>query len=339
MLEEKIEIIIPTFNRANYLNDTLNYLLNSPFKDCKITIRDNASIDETPKICEKFLNLFSNLHIIRNKKNIGGCANVLRSYEKATYPYVWVIGDNDYLNFDRCDDFIEAIESEEYDLIICNSALYKSKDSPNFFPTVDDEPISEYIKREKENNQNYLENTTQELASIIKRHYFMIGGFISSTVYRTSLVDAEILILGSNYINRSYPHFALVAKALNKNLLTYKTKNDVVFLRDNPDDSEINGFQWFARYLDCVPLIEDKQLRSYAEEHGGSKLYYEIPARIVYAKGKSEPDMKNDVLNIIKTMYCLRGWGKGFLYQIYILLIYFCIPSKLCEYYVKKREK
>ena len=37
MIEEKIEIVIPTFNRASYLNDTLQYLLDSPFKNCKIT--------------------------------------------------------------------------------------------------------------------------------------------------------------------------------------------------------------------------------------------------------------------------------------------------------------
>ena len=48
MIEDKIEIMIPTYNRANYLNDTLNALLNSPFKNCRITVRDNASLDNTP---------------------------------------------------------------------------------------------------------------------------------------------------------------------------------------------------------------------------------------------------------------------------------------------------
>ena len=166
--------------------------MNSPFKDCKITIRDNASPDETQEICEKYSKLFKNMYVIRNNKNIGGCANVLRSYEQATYPYVWVLGDNDYLNFDKCGDFIEAIESEKYDLIICNSALYTSEDSENFFPTVDDESISEYIKRHKSNNSDYLVNTTQELVQIIKKHYFMIAGLISSTVYKTSLIESDI---------------------------------------------------------------------------------------------------------------------------------------------------
>ena len=338
MIEEKIEIVIPTYNRADYLNNTLGYLLNSPFKDCKITIRDNASSDKTPKICDKYSKLFKNMHIIRNNKNIGGNANVLRSYAQATYPYVWVLSDNDYLNFDRCDDFIEAIESEKYDLIICNSSLYTGEDSSNKLPTVDDESISEYIKREKNDDLNYLENSAQELALIIKKYYVMIGSFISSTIYKTSLIDTEVLIIGSYYCSRSYPHFALIAKALNENLLTYKTKYDIVYIQDNPGDSEFIGIGWYARYLDCLPLINNKQIRSYAEEHGGHKVYYDMVAYIIYAKGKHDPNLKNSVISLIKTMYELRGWCKGFLYQIYIMLIY-CITTIICEYYLKKRLK
>jgi len=338
MIEDKIEIMIPTYNRAKYLNNTLNYLLNSPFKDCKITIRDNYSNDDTEKICVKYSELFKNLHIIRNNKNIGGNENVYLCYAEATYPYVWVLADNDYLNFDRCDDFVEAIDSEKYDLIICNSARYAGENNQNSYPTIDDEPISEYIKRNKPNDPNYLENSAQELASIIKEHYFRIAGFISSTIYKTSLIDTEVLITASNYISRSYPQFSLISKSLNENLLTYKTKYDVVFLKENPKDSEVFGFEWFSRYYECLTLINDKQLRSYAESHSmGKKAYYEIAAKIIYAKGEQDPNVKVCVISLIETMYLLRGWFKGALYQIYIMILYF-IPQILCKHFVKIRS-
>lgn len=338
MIEDKVEIVIPTYNRDKYLDNTLNSLLNSPFKNCKITIRDNASPDNTPEICEKYSSLFNNIHIIRNEKNIGGNANILRSYEQANYPYVWVLADNDILNFDRCQDFIDAIESEKYDLIICNSSLYKAEDSPNKLPTVDDEPISEYIKRNKIND-NYLENTTQELASIIKNHYFGIGCFISSTIYKTSLIDEDVLITGSKYISRSHPHFSLVAKALNENLLTYKTKYDIVYWQSNDDETELVGIDWYAKYLDCIPLINDKEFRSYAEqEYANYTFYIELAARIVYAKATHDSTLKESIFSFIETMYKLKGWGKGFLYQIYLMILY-CVPTFLCEYFVKKRPK
>lgn len=336
MIEKKIEIVIPTYNRSDYLNKTLEYLLNSPFKGCKITIRDNASTDYTPQICEKYSKLFKNMNIIRNNKNIGGNANILRSYEQATFPYVWVLGDNDYLNFDKCDDFIEAIESEKYDLIICCSERYTSNDSENILPTPNDEPISEYIKRHNGYKENYLENTTQELALIIKEHYFSINGFISSTIYKTSIIDSDYLIQGSYYIARFFPHFPLITKSLDENLLTYKTKYDVVFKQ--PDEySEDIGIELYSKYLECLVLIKNKKIRSYAEKLGGNDIYYELASQIIYAKATKDEHLKNAILGFIKNMYNLRGWGRGFLYQIYILMLY-CIPTFICKYIVKKRN-
>ena len=199
-------------------------------------------------------------------------------------------------------------------------------------------PFRNILKEKMGNDDNYLENTTQELVSIIKQHYFMIACFIPSTVYKTSLIDTEVLINGSNFISHSYPHFALVSKALNENLLTYKTQNDVVFLRENPDDAEVDSkIKWFSRYLGCIPSINNKQHHYYAEKIGGHDLYYEIPALIIYAKARDDPNLKNSVFEIIKTMYQLRSLGLGLLYQIYIMIFYFT-PKKICKYYVKKVE-
>lgn len=336
MIEDKIEIVIPTYNRANYLDKTLSYILNSPFKNCKITIRDNASSDDTPKICEKYSELFKNLNIIRNRKNIGGNANIWRSYEQATYPYVWVLADNDYLNFDNSDDFIEAIESEKYDLIICCSAEYTSEDSPNFLPTPDDEPISEYMKRKK-NSNDYLENTTKELALLIEKHYFIISTFIPSTIYKTSLIDSEILINGYDYICQSYPHYSLIAKALNNNLLTYKTKKDIVFVRPNPNDWEISPNDWYTRYLECSLLIEDKQIQTFATETRMGGIIYNLTSNIITAKILQDKNLKKNVLSMIKTMYQLKGWYKGLLYHIYILMCY-SVPKKICDIVFKIKQ-
>ena len=58
MIEEKMEIILITYNRSKYLDNTLNQFLNSPFKNCKFTVLDNCSPDNTPEICAKYENYF-----------------------------------------------------------------------------------------------------------------------------------------------------------------------------------------------------------------------------------------------------------------------------------------
>ena len=334
MIEEKLEIVIPTYNRGDFLDVTLNSLLNSPLKDCKITIRDNASLDNTPKICEKYSRLFSNLHIIRNNTNIGGNANILRSYEYATYPYVWVLADNDKLNFDNCDEFIEAIESEKYDLIICSSAWYVHYHN-NDNPTFEDNGIYELIKEYKGDEINYLENKAQDLALILKKDFFSITSFIPSTIYRTSIFDDETLIKAYDCISISYPHFAFIAKSLNDNLLTYKTKKDLVIIQKNPDDWEIGKFGWYTRYISCATLIEDKQIQKYAVQIY-DRLLYPVLAQLIISKANGEDNIKNDVFDLISTFLKLKGVFIGVLYSICLLLTYF-LPKKICEILVKIR--
>lgn len=334
MIEDKIEIVIPTYNRASLLDNTLNSLLNSPFKDCKITIRDNASPDDTPKVCEKYSKLFKNLYVIRNKKNIGGNANIIKSYEKATLPYVWVLADNDLLNFDGCDDFIEAIMSEKYDLIICCSSWYAYKDNKN--PTFETaRNISEILKL-KSKSENYLENRAQDLVCMIENYYFTITTFIPSTVYKTSFIDSSSIIKGYECISLSLPHYSLLAKAINENSLTYKTKKDIVLLQENPNDWEITDFTYLTKRISCASLIEDEKFVKYALKmlHGG--FAYNIFSHIVVAKALNEKDLKTNAINLIGALYKLKGWFVGFLYHILIFCSY-SIPKSLCQYAYKQK--
>jgi glycosyltransferase involved in cell wall biosynthesis len=46
-------IVIPTFNRAHLLNETVQEVLNQPFTDFELIIADDGSIDNTKEIIEK----------------------------------------------------------------------------------------------------------------------------------------------------------------------------------------------------------------------------------------------------------------------------------------------
>ena len=333
MIEDKIEIMIPTYNRAKYLNQTLNSLLQSPFKDCKITIRDNATPDDTPKICEKYANLFGNMNIIRNKKNIGGNANIIRCYEEAEAPFVWVLADNDLLNFDGCEDFINAIESEKYDMIMCSSGNYLYSKTNN--PTFNTPGLSELL-REKNSKENYLENSAHDLVSIIQRYYFSVCSFIPTAIYKTSLIDFDYLLEGYNYISRSYPHFPLLVKVLNENGLTYKTKKDIVLIQENPNPLEIGALNYYSRRLECALLVEDRTFRDYATKEPKGGMIYQSFAHIITSKVENEENRRQYLFKLIFVGYELKGFFVGTFYAI-LFVLFFLIPKSICRYIFKKR--
>ena len=70
-----VTIGMPVFNGEKYLFDSLNSLVSQSFKNFHILISDNASTDETEKICKYFCDNYKFIHYYRQPKNIGVIEN------------------------------------------------------------------------------------------------------------------------------------------------------------------------------------------------------------------------------------------------------------------------
>jgi hypothetical protein len=117
-----LEIIIPTFNRARFLGQTLDALAASPFWACRITILDNSSTDNTKHTVKRCADSLPNLVYRRNGTNIGAERNYCLAVEISIGPYVWILGDDDSYSWQYgmpvCEKMIDAILGQEFDLIL-----------------------------------------------------------------------------------------------------------------------------------------------------------------------------------------------------------------------------
>ena len=52
----KISVIIPTYNRADYIKETIDSVLNQTYKDIEVIVVDDGSTDETLKRLESYGN-------------------------------------------------------------------------------------------------------------------------------------------------------------------------------------------------------------------------------------------------------------------------------------------
>lgn len=95
-----LSICIPTYNRAEYLEKSLESIVKQVGNDTQveIVISDNCSEDKTQVIANGFCSKFSNIKYVRNTTNIGGDKNILQVLKLANGSYLKLINDNATFN-------------------------------------------------------------------------------------------------------------------------------------------------------------------------------------------------------------------------------------------------
>ena len=71
----KVSVVIPTYNRANFLPRTIKSVLNQTFQDFELIIVDDCSTDNTQEVVKEFQKKDDRIRYIRLDKNSGAPAH------------------------------------------------------------------------------------------------------------------------------------------------------------------------------------------------------------------------------------------------------------------------
>ena len=119
-----LSICIPTYNRANYLNNCLHSIIScnhDKAKKFQVCVSDNCSTDNTKLVVKKAAK-FLNIRYIRNPVNIGVHLNFLNVVSMADTEFVWMLGDDDLLMPYAIDKIFDLIKkNENVDFFYVNS--------------------------------------------------------------------------------------------------------------------------------------------------------------------------------------------------------------------------
>lgn len=94
-----LSINIPTYNRSGYLKALIDSLADDALalgEQVEINILDNCSPDDTEAMVRS-LPAALPIHYLRHERNLGGLANIHLAHRAGHGEYVWIIGDDDYL--------------------------------------------------------------------------------------------------------------------------------------------------------------------------------------------------------------------------------------------------
>lgn len=119
MREEKISIILPVYNVANYIKSCTESILNQTYSNFEVIVVNDGTEDNSISILLETINNDSRF-IIYNKKN-GGLSDARNfGLSKSTGKYITFIDSDDYIDIDYLDYLYKLLKKYNVSMSMCS---------------------------------------------------------------------------------------------------------------------------------------------------------------------------------------------------------------------------
>jgi glycosyltransferase involved in cell wall biosynthesis len=224
----KVSILIPVYNRADIIRETLDSAVNQTYGNIEVVVVDNKSPDGTYEVIAEYAEQHPRVRVYQNEQNLGPARNWQRCLDRATGEYVKILWSDDLIAstfVEKCLPFLvdhdevgfaftgtelfsDDTGKRRKQYFIGETGLYESRrfmeecllDGP--FP---DSP-GNALFRKKDFERNLLIDIPNRIGSDFKMH--------------TMGTDSLIFLLTA----RDYPKFAFV----NETLSFYRASGDSI---------------------------------------------------------------------------------------------------------------
>lgn len=178
-----ISIIMPVYNKYNYLTKSLNSIINQTYKDFELIIVDDGSSDGSEKLCDEFAKKDERIRVIHLKNSgVSNARNV--GLDNAKGKYLQFIDSDDYISEDMLEKLYNKAAEHDVDIVI--SGITKVNHNYEVMSTTI--PQLEGVKSKNE----MLENFASEQRSS------GIYGYISNKFTKKSIVEKFKLRFNTN---------------------------------------------------------------------------------------------------------------------------------------------
>lgn len=128
MNSDLVSIIIPTYNRADLIGETLDSIINQTYTNWECLVVDDGSTDNTAKILKKYKEKDTRISFHNRPNNKPKGANACRNYglEICNGKYVNWLDSDDIFHFHKLEKQIQIIESDNKNFSVCKSYVFEN---------------------------------------------------------------------------------------------------------------------------------------------------------------------------------------------------------------------
>lgn len=291
-----VTVIIPTYNRANLIGETLDSLIAQTYDDWECIVVDDGSTDATEEILTRYRSKDSRFRYYKRPDNRTKGANACRNYgfEKSNGTYIKWFDSDDILYPDFLEKQVNLMENQkQLDFCICladgfiqgkhEKIIFKANRNPEYDPLT---------------------------ALLTKNHYF----FTACPLWRRNILDGEELFDESLFNSHETDfHFRMLSRDLQ-----YWYTDDVLFSirrghssitqdEGNILQSHRSRLVFFLKAFEIVEkstLVKEKNLLKQYILYRQLSIFYML--RISKGKNKVANHVFKMFRNLFRTHYPLK---------------------------------
>lgn len=244
----EISIVIPVYNVEDYLEETLDSVINQTFRDTEILCIDDGSTDGSAEILRKYALKDSRIRILsKENEGVGKARNI--GIDSAKGKYIYFLDSDDLLDSRTLEICFETAEENGLDIVLFEGeAFYESKELEEVFPG-----YKTLYHRKKEYPHTY---SGRELYILLSENWDCFT-HICMKLYRKSYIKENRIYFPENiyyedeiFNIKSMLHAGKV-KVLTQTLYKRRVRGNSIMT--HADDI----YKRYASYHECACLILD----------------------------------------------------------------------------------
>jgi glycosyltransferase involved in cell wall biosynthesis len=240
-----VSIGMPVYNGEPYIRKALDSLLAQSYEHFELIISDNASVDETMRICHEYAERDPRIRIHRQSHNMGIQKNFLTVLELAQGKYFMWAGVDDYWLPEFVKTLVDELESHP-EAAVAMTAVDRVLKDGSLFDTIN------FLNAQNPNNKSRL-GMALGLCSSLKYNLFIYGLFPTNLI--KSAVPFPIVESGDRWF---LIQFALASKfRYLDRVLHVRMQHHKPYQYRYPDDEFVRKKKLFEkRWFDFESVFE-----------------------------------------------------------------------------------
>lgn len=251
MREPCVSIIIPIYNKEQFIKRCIDSICNQTYQNLQIILIDDGSTDQSGSICEEYAKKDSRIEVYHTEnKGVGQARNY--GLSKVNGTYIQFVDSDDYITKNATEVLVKTMQDSSVDMVVCG---YMKKFNNFFIPNGKMERYRVY------SNSEYLIKTLKDPG----HHYYGVLWnklYYADTIKKHSILFDDTVDLGEDFIfNLDYIKHISSVKVIRNKLCVYSCETPDSLSRTSERNIESsykelsNRQKIYQKYVECFQFL------------------------------------------------------------------------------------